>query len=72
MPINPTAATSTRTAARCTRNISAAWCASINAHLGLAHDGDADRVLLCDENGTLIDGDDILAIIGLEGLAAGT
>jgi phosphoglucosamine mutase len=43
-----------------------------NAHLGLAHDGDADRVLLCDETGTLIDGDDILAIIGLEGLAAGT
>jgi phosphoglucosamine mutase len=43
-----------------------------NAHVGLAHDGDADRVLLCDENGTLIDGDDILAIIGLEGLAAGT
>jgi phosphoglucosamine mutase len=43
-----------------------------NAHVGLAHDGDADRVLLCDEKGALIDGDDILAIIGLEGLAAGT
>jgi phosphoglucosamine mutase len=42
------------------------------AHLGLAHDGDADRVLLCDETGALIDGDDILAIIGLEGLAART
>ena len=42
------------------------------AHLGLAHDGDADRVLLCDETGTLLDGDDILAIIGLERLAAGT
>ncbi len=42
------------------------------AHLGLAHDGDADRVLLCDETGTLIDGDDIMAILGLEGLAAGT
>jgi phosphoglucosamine mutase len=43
-----------------------------HAHLGLAHDGDADRALLCDEKGALIDGDDILAIIGLEGLAAGT
>jgi phosphoglucosamine mutase len=43
-----------------------------SAHLGLAHDGDADRVLLCDENGTLIDGDDIMAIIGLELLAGGT
>ena len=32
------------------------------ANIGIAHDGDADRVLLCDENGNLIDGDDILAI----------
>lgn len=39
------------------------------AHLGIAHDGDADRVLLCDENGRLIDGDDILAIAALEMLA---
>jgi phosphoglucosamine mutase len=43
-----------------------------HAHLGLAHDGDADRMLLCDEHGKLIDGDDILAIIALEQLAAGT
>ena len=42
------------------------------AHLGLAHDGDADRMLLCDENGTLIDGDDVMAILALEGLASGT
>lgn len=42
------------------------------AHLGLAHDGDADRMLLCDENGKLIDGDDILAIIALERLANDT
>jgi phosphoglucosamine mutase len=42
------------------------------AHLGMAHDGDADRVLLCDENGALIDGDDILAILGLERLSEGT
>ena len=42
------------------------------AHLGLAHDGDADRVLLCDETGTLVDGDDILAIAALEMLEQGT
>jgi len=40
-----------------------------DAHLGIAHDGDADRVLLCDETGTLIDGDDIMAIAALEMLA---
>ena len=40
------------------------------ADIGIAHDGDADRVLLCDERGQVIDGDDIIAIIGLERLAA--
>ncbi|MEY4387431.1 MAG: phosphoglucosamine mutase [Verrucomicrobiota bacterium] len=42
------------------------------AHIGIAHDGDADRVLLCDETGKLIDGDDIMAIAGLEMLAQNT
>jgi len=32
------------------------------ADIGIAHDGDADRVLLCDEKGKLVDGDDIMAI----------
>jgi phosphoglucosamine mutase len=39
------------------------------AQIGIAHDGDADRVLLCDEKGNLIDGDDIMAIATLEMLA---
>ena len=27
------------------------------AHVGLALDGDADRLIVCDENGRLVDGD---------------
>lgn len=42
------------------------------ADLGIAHDGDADRVLLSDETGRLIDGDDIMAISALEMLRQGT
>jgi phosphoglucosamine mutase len=42
------------------------------ADLGIAHDGDADRVLMCDETGSLIDGDDIMAIAGLNMLEHGT
>ena len=42
------------------------------ADLGLAHDGDADRVLLCDETAALVDGDDIMAIAALEMLTQGS
>ncbi|MDC3091296.1 phosphoglucosamine mutase [Rickettsiales bacterium] len=34
-----------------------------NADLGVAFDGDADRLIICDENGSLINGDKILAIV---------
>src|SRR5678815_4485785 len=44
----------------------------LRADVGIAHDGDADRVLLCDESGTLIDGDDIMVLAGLEMISEGT
>src|SRR5207247_508334 len=41
------------------------------AQVGVTHDGDADRVLLCDENGEIVDGDEILAIASIDLLASG-
>lgn len=41
------------------------------AHLGLAHDGDADRVLAVDENGQVVDGDQIMVICALHMKAVG-
>jgi len=37
-----------------------------SAQIGISNDGDADRVLLCDENGEVVDGDEILAIASLD------
>lgn len=34
----------------------------LGADIGLAHDGDADRVIAVDENGTIVDGDFIMVI----------
>ncbi len=35
------------------------------ADIGLSFDGDADRLIACDENGNIVDGDHVLAICGL-------
>ncbi len=50
------------------------------AHLGISLDGDADRVIMCDEKGSIIDGDQIIAMLAkrwkikkiLKGGVAGT
>ncbi len=34
-----------------------------NAHIGISLDGDADRVIMCDEKGNIIDGDQIVAAL---------
>jgi phosphoglucosamine mutase len=39
---------------------------------GIAHDGDGDRTLLCDEKGTLVDGDKILGIWAVQLKKEGT
>ena len=33
------------------------------AHIGISLDGDADRIILCDEKGKIIDGDQIIAML---------
>jgi phosphoglucosamine mutase len=35
------------------------------AHIGISLDGDADRIIMCDEKGTVIDGDQIIAAIAM-------
>jgi phosphoglucosamine mutase len=42
------------------------------AHLGIALDGDADRAIFVDEFGHEVDGDQIMAICGIDMLKAGT
>ncbi len=39
--------------------------------IGISHDGDADRVCLCDENASALDGDELLAIAGLDMMQRG-
>ena len=36
------------------------------AHLGISLDGDADRVIMCDEKGYIVDGDQIIAALALQ------
>jgi phosphoglucosamine mutase len=37
-----------------------------NADIGIAHDGDADRTIFCDEKGKIVDGDKIMGMHAIE------
>jgi phosphoglucosamine mutase len=42
------------------------------ADIGIAHDGDADRTIICDEKGEMVDGDKIMAICAQDMKKEGT
>jgi phosphoglucosamine mutase len=44
----------------------------IGANIGIALDGDADRVVFCDETGDVVDGDKIIAVLADEMISTGS
>ncbi len=59
---------------RCGSEHPEAMCAAVREHgarLGIAHDGDGDRCVLCEEHGDVLDGDEILTILALHALREG-
>ena len=59
----------------CGSTATAAMCRAVVEHgadLGIALDGDADRVILADESGHVVDGDQLIAVVTGEWARAGT
>jgi len=60
--------------AACGATAPAAMCRAVverGADVGVALDGDADRVIMCDERGRLLDGDQLLGLIAADWYATG-
>ena len=58
----------------CGSTVPAFLCSQVvqhGAHIGIALDGDADRLIIADENGEVVDGDQILALIARSWIASG-
>ena len=43
----------------------------VGANIGIAHDGDGDRMIVCDENGEVVDGEVILGLFGRFAMKSG-
>ena len=46
-------------------------CVESGADLGFAHDGDGDRLVMCDERGSILDGEEIMGLIASDALERG-
>ena len=58
----------------CGATAPAAMCEAVvahGAHLGIALDGDADRLILADEKGQILDGDQLMALVARSWAASG-
>jgi phosphoglucosamine mutase len=47
------------------KNCGSTFSNKIKAHIGISLDGDADRIIMCDEKGGIIDGDQIIAALAI-------
>ncbi len=49
----------------------AGFCKKVGADAGFAHDGDGDRVVVCDETGSILEGEEIMGLIALDAKSRG-